>query len=79
MDFQDVVFLFCAGFSTTFHKNCGRGESLKTTHVSKLWLETWVLGMLLVKCFCFTKPLFVSVKFYGDQKTATRSETYTSV
>ena len=32
MGFQDVVFLPSsrASFSTTFHENCGRGESLGT-------------------------------------------------
>ena len=32
MDFQDVALLpYRASFSTTFPKNCGRGESLRTT------------------------------------------------
>ena len=36
MDFQDVEFLPSrARFSTTFLKNCGRGESLRTTTCPK--------------------------------------------
>ena len=36
-------------------------------HVLKLWLGV-SKGMLLVKYFCLTKPLFVRVKFIGDHK-----------
>ena len=73
MGFHDVVLLPSrASFSTTFLKNCGRGESLVTTTCHK----TVVGGrqghapcriLLLHKaCFC------VSVEFHGDHITATR-------
>ena len=71
--FQDVVFLPSqARFSTTFLKNCGRGEGLRTT----ICLETVVGGkqgrapcklLFLQQCF-----FFVSVKFHGDHWAVTK-------
>ena len=59
-------------FSTTFHKNCVRGESLGTITC----LETVVgvsKGMLPVKYLLLQQsPFFVSVKFHGDHKTVTK-------
>ena len=59
MDFQDESFLnSLASFCTTFHSNCGRGESLGTTTC----LQTVVGGRQWQAC-CWTldptKPLFL--------------------
>ena len=70
---HDVAFLPSrASFSTTFLKNCGRGESLRTTTC----LEAVVgvsTGMLPVKYFCYNKASFMSVLFHADYKTVTLS------
>ena len=39
----------------------------------KLWLGAYK-GILPVKYFCPTKPLFVSVKFHGDHMTVKKAE-----
>ena len=45
-------------------------KAFRPPHVLKLWLLI-SKGMLPVKYFTPTKPLFVSVKFHGDHETAT--------
>ena len=44
-------------------------KALRPPHVPKLWLAV-SKGMLLVKYFCLTKPLFVPAKINGDHKAA---------
>ena len=67
MGFQDIAFLPTrASFSTTFLKNCGRGESLGTTTCPKTVVGV-SKGMLPVKYFCSNKAFFVSVIFHGDK------------
>ena len=70
MGFQGVAYLSSrASYSTTFLKNCVRGESLRTTTCPK----TVVGGKPgHVKYLCSTKPLSISVEFSGDHKTATK-------
>ena len=69
--FEYIVFLPSrVSFSTPFLINCGSGGWLEIT-----CLKTVVgasKGMLPVKYFCSTKPLFVSVEFHGDNKTVTK-------
>ena len=64
--FQDVVFLSSrASYSTTFLKNCGRGESLGTTTC----LKTVVTGSMPLPAPCkillLQQSLFVSIEFHG--------------
>ena len=69
--FQDVEYLPSrASFFTTFLKNCGRGESLRTTTCLKAVVGV-SKGMLPVK-YVPIKPLFVSVEFHRDHKTVTK-------
>ena len=72
MDFQDVAFMRSqASFSNTFLQNCGRGESHGPTTCHKNVVGV-TKGMFPEKCFCSTKPLFVSIKINADGETATR-------
>ena len=73
MGFQDGAILHDrASFSTTtFQKNYGRDEGLRTTTCHKTVVGV-SKAMLPEKYFCSIKPLFVSVKFNGDHKTATK-------
>ena len=60
MGFQDVAFQPSrASFSTTFVKNCVRGESLRPPHVVKLWLEV-IKGMLPLRYLGYDKASFCS-------------------
>ena len=73
MGFQDVAFHpSWASFSTTFPKNCGAGESLRTTTC----LNTVVRGKeghAACKIPSLQQSLFlVSVEFHGDHKTVTK-------
>ena len=72
---QDVAFLPSRdSFSTTFVKNCGRGESLRTTTCLKTVVRV-SKGMLPVKYFLLQQGLFlVSVKFHDDHKTVTKTK-----
>ena len=66
MGFQDLVFLPSqAGFSTRFHKNCRRGESLETTTCRKTVVGV-IKGMLPVKYIHSNKAIFVSVQSHRD-------------
>ena len=71
MGFQDVAFQPSqASYYTTSLKQCGSGESPRTTTC----LNTAVgvsKGMLLAKDVTPTKPLPVSVEFHGDHKIVT--------
>ena len=73
MGFQDVVFLPSrACFSTTFLKNCGRGDSLRTTTCLR---NVDVGKQVLAHCkiFLFQQSLFfVSVLFHGHHKTVVK-------
>ena len=69
MGFQDVLFLSSrASFSTTFLKNCCRGEGLRTTTCLKVVVGL-SKGMLPVKYFCFNKAIFVLMEFHVDHNT----------
>ena len=69
MRFQDLSFLPRGGFATTFLYDCGRGEGFRTTTCLKTVVGI-SNGMFPVKYFCSTKPLFESVEFDVDHKTA---------
>ena len=73
MGFQDVAFLPppCASFSTTLKKIVVEAKSSGPPHVLRLWMGVGK-DMLPVKYVAPTKPLFVSVEFHGERKTATR-------
>ena len=63
MGFQDVVFLSSrASFSTTFLKNCGRGESLGTTTYLKAFVGL-SKGILPVKYFRSNKTSLCQLNF----------------
>ena len=58
MGFHDVAFLSSqACFSTTFLKNCGRGEGHRTTTCLKTVVGV-SMGMLPVEYFCSNKDSF---------------------
>ena len=66
--FSGVAFLFFRNsFSTTFLKDCGKGEGLRTTTCTKTVVGV-SKGILPVKRFCFNKAFFVSVQFHGDHR-----------
>ena len=54
-----------ASFSTTFLTHCGRGESLVAATCPKI-VFVGKQGFAPCRILAPTKPLFVSVEFYGD-------------
>ena len=70
MGFQDVALMQSrASFSTTFHKNCGRGESLGTTTCPKTVVGD-KQGHALCKIILLQQiHLLCQVEFHGDHKT----------
>ena len=59
MGLQDGAFLPSQNsFSTTFLRNCGRGENLETTTCLKTVVDV-SKGMFLVKYFCSSKDSFL--------------------
>ena len=72
MGLQDEAFLPpSAIFSPHFLKIVVEVKASGPPHVIKLWLGV-SMEMLPVSTFAPTKPLFVSVKFHRDHKTATK-------
>ena len=75
---QVVIFLLedCIifSFSTSFLRNCGRGESLwTTTHCESI--VGGKQGYAVCKILLFHQMLIsVSIKFHGDDKTGTKFE-----
>ena len=66
VDLQDVALLPSrACSSTTFFKDCGRGESLRTTTCLKTVVGV-SQGILHIKYFYSNKAFFVSVESHGD-------------
>ena len=74
MSFLDVAFLpSLASFSTTFHKNCGKGDSLRTTSCLRTVVEA-KQGHAPYKILLLHKAFFVSVEFNGDHYNAHKDE-----
>ena len=62
-------------FSTTYLKNCGGGEGLRTTTCLKAVVGVSKV-MLPVKYVCPNKASFVSIKFNGDNKAEVNLATH---
>ena len=73
MGFQDVVFLpIRASFFTTFLRNCGSGDSIRTTTCHKT-VVGGKQGNAAYKIFLLQRSLFfVSVEFHGDHTADTK-------
>ena len=72
MGFQDVAFLpSCVSFTTSFKKNCGRGEGFRTTTCFRIVVEG-KQGYASCKILSLQQGLlFVSFQFHRDHKTVT--------
>ena len=74
MTIQDAVFLPSqASFPPHFLKTVVDVKASGQPHIIKLWLGISKV-ILPVKYFCSTKPLFVTIEFNGDHKTAYNDE-----